>query len=593
MSTPSLTPEERRIKIAELEKRLAVFEEKPEALPSESDKFRERLLSELENAGITVGKTAGRIAGEAIPAALGQKAGMLAGAPLAPFTFGAAPLIGGAIGGFTGGMAGYEATTRGLGEEPTMRGRLQAGLMGSIPFAPEARLLAGAGGQLARVTGREMAESALRMGAANTGAVVGAAALTGETDKLTPSEVILPAVGGAAAGAAARYVGAATAGSAIEGERYLGQARAAGPSSKAASEIIRKAQNVGRDQDLLNWEAIGGVIDPRIVNPNKTTKTLQVIAGESDEVTRSIQNANTTRATEIARYEIGIPAEAEFTLDIFRARAQELKKVYTDIKLLGRAAKTKVDDVEEARDIVRQSWRIWKEAKDLNKGTTPALLETAKKSSTRLTFLENQLDVIVNNAGRQDLSDLLAVTRPQLAAIAVIESAVNPGRRTIDVSVIGNLTKDAPKLLTGNLGLMGRIWDIQQDAFQMAPTIQAAVSTLRASNTRRLPAGMALGGSAGGSAGYFLGGPAGAAVGGAAGAYAGQKMTNTAFNLLTGEGGGISSAFQRGLARPQYGTNVPSDLSLFLAKSGGPAGSNVQSFIDRYRQEQQGLSPPR
>jgi len=584
-----LTAEEKsdlEAQLAQLDREIAAAEAGPEKLPNESDKFRGRLLSELEKAGI-------KILGEAIPAAVGQKAGALAGAPLAIFTSGLSIPVGAAIGGFTGAMGGYEATTRGLGEVPTMRGRLQAGLMGAIPFAPEARLVTGAAGQLAKVTGREMAESGLRMGAASTGAVVGAAALTGETDKLTPSEVILPAVGGAAAGAAARYVGAATAGSAIEGERYLGQARAAGPSSKAASEIIRKAQNVGRDQDLLNWEAIGGVIDPRIVNPNKTTKTLQVIAGESDEVTRSIQNANTTRATEIARYEIGIPAEAEFTLDIFRARAQELKKVYTDIKLLGRAAKTKVDDVEEARDIVRQSWRIWKEAKDLNKGTTPALLETAKKSSTRLTFLENQLDVIVNNAGRQDLSDLLAVTRPQLAKIAVIESAVNPGRRTIDVSVIGNLTKDAPKLLTGNLGLMGRIWDIQQDAFQMAPTIQAAVSTLRASNTRRLPAGMALGGSAGGSAGYFLGGPAGAAAGGAAGAYAGQKMTNTAFNLLTGEGGGISSAFQRGLARPQYGTNVPSDLSLFLAKSGGPAGSNVQSFIDRYRQEQQGLSPSR
>jgi hypothetical protein len=584
-----LTAEEKsdlEAQLAQLDREIAAAETGPEKLPNESDKFRGRLLSELEKAGI-------KIVGEAGGAAVGQKAGALAGAPLAIFTSGLSIPIGAAIGGFTGGMGGYEATTRGLGEVPTMRGRLQAGLMGAIPFAPEARLATGAAGQLAKVTGREMAESGLRMGAASTGAVVGAAALTGETDKLTPSEVILPAVGGAAGGAAARYVGAATAGSAIEGERYLGQARAAGPSSKAASEIIRKAQNVGRDQDLLNWEAIGGVIDPRIVNPNKTTKALQVIAGESDEVTRSIQNANTTKATEIARYEIGIPAEAEFTLDIFRARAQELKKVYTDIKLLGRAAKTKVDDVEEARDIVRQSWRIWKEAKDLNKGTTPALLETAKKSSTRLTVLENQLEVIVNNAGRQDLSDLLAVTRPQLAKIAVIESAVNPGRRTIDVSVIGNLTKDAPKLLTGNLGLMGRIWDIQQDAFQMAPTIQAAVSTLRASNTRRLPAGMAVGGSAGGSAGYFLGGPAGAAAGGAAGAYAGQKMTNTAFNLLTGEGGGISSALQRGLARPQYGTNVPSDLSLFLAKSGAPAGSNAQSFIDRYRQEQQGLSPSR
>ena len=212
MSTPSLTPEERRIKIAELEKLLADFEQKPEALTSESDKFRGRLLSELEKAGI-------KIAGEAGGAAVGQKAGMLAGAPLAPFTFGAAPLIGGAIGGFTGGMAGYEATTRGLGEEPTMRGRLQAGLMGAIPFAPEARML-GVAGQLAKVTGREMLESAGKYGLANAGAVIAPAAITGEMDKLTPSEVALAGVGGAAGGAAARYAGAATSGSSIVGRKY-------------------------------------------------------------------------------------------------------------------------------------------------------------------------------------------------------------------------------------------------------------------------------------------------------------------------------------------------------------------------------------
>ena len=587
-----LTAEEKadlEAQLAELDREIAAAKAGPEKLPNESDKFRGRLLSELEKAGI-------KMLGEVGGAAVGQKAGALAGAPLAPFTAGLSIPIGAAIGGLTGGIGGYEATTRGLGEVPTMRGRLQAGFMGAIPFAPEARMLTGAAratGQLAQVTGREIAESAGTMGAANLGAVLAPAAITGELNKVTPSEAAVVALGGAAGGAGARYFGSSTSGSSIPGSKYMGSERAIGPSEKAASALIAKKQNVGRDQDLLNWEAIGGIIDPRIVNPNKTTKALQVIAGESDEVTRSIQTTNTARATEIARHEIGIPAEAEFTLDVFTARAQELKKVYTDIKLLGRAAKTKVDDVEEARDIVRQSWRIWKEAKDLNKGTTPALLETAKKSSARLQVVENQLEVIVTNAGRQDLIDLLAVTRPQLAKIAVVESAVNPGRRTIDVSVIGNLTKDAPKLLTGNLGLMGRIWDIQQDAFQMAPTIQAAVSTLRASNTRRLPAGMAVGGSAGGSAGYFLGGPAGAVAGGAVGAYAGQKMTNAAFNLLTGEGGGISSALQRGLARPQYGTNVPSDLSLFLAKSGGPAGSNVQSFIDRYRQEQQGLSPSR
>jgi hypothetical protein len=586
MSTPSLTPEQRKARIAELENILAAQESKPEAPPSESDKFRGRLLSELEKAGI-------KIAGEAGGAAVGQKAGMLAGAPLAPFTFGAAPLIGGAIGGFTGGMAGYEATTRGLGETPTMRGRLQAGLMGAIPFAPEARMLTGAAGQLAKVTGREMLESAGTQGVANMGAVIAPAAITGEMDKLTPSEVALAGVGSAAAGAGARYAGAATSGSAIAGRKSGGPQIAVGPSEEAASSLIAKRQNLGRDQDMINWEILGGINDPRIVNPSGMTKVAQTIAGESDEATRIIQKVNTTKASEVARREVGIPVDAEFTIDVLKARAQELKTVYGDVKSVSRAAKSKVDDVEDARDVMRRTWKIWKEAKDSNKGTTPALLERAKKSTVQLQNVENQLDAILTKAGRTDLNQRLTEVRPKLAKLNVLEQAVEPGLRTLDISVLGDLQKAAPSLLTDDLALLARIYNIQKGAFQDAPAIQAAAANLRASNTRRLPAGMAVGGSAGASAGYLLGGPAGAVAGAVGGGLAGQAATGFASRALTGQGGGITQAIQRGLSTPQYQTNVPSNLSLFLSKSGAPAGSNVQSFIDRYRQEQQGLSPSR
>jgi hypothetical protein len=590
--SPSLTAEEEN-ELIQLEQAIAAEKEKlsPKKLPSESDKFRENLLSQIEKAGI-------KIAGEAGGAAVGQKAGALAGAPFAPFTAGLSVPIGAAIGGFAGGMGGYEATTRGLGEEPTMRGRLQAGLMGAIPFAPEARLMSGAAGQLAKVTGREIAESGVKMGAANLGAVLAPAAITGEIGSVTPAEMALAAAGGAAGGAAARYAGAATSGSAIPRSGYIGPERAIGPSEEAASAAIAKSQNIGRDRDLLAWQAIGGINDPRIVNPSKTTKALQTIAGESDEVTRSIQNRNTIKAGEIARFEVGLPAESELTLDVLKARAQELKTVYGDIKSVSRAAKEKVDDVEDARDVMRRTWKIWKDAKDSNKGTTPALLERAKNSTAQYQKLENQLDAIVTRAGRPDLSQRLIQTRPKLAKLAVIESAVNPGRRTIDVSVIGNLSKDAPGMLDGNLGLMGRVWNIQEDAFQIAPIIQAASSTIRASNTRRLPAGLAVGGAAGLGLSRLMGLPAGESAGlTVAGGLAGQGVTNAASRMLTGEGGGVPSFIQQGLSRAQYRTNVPSNLSLFLAKSGGPsgglAGSNVQSFIDRYRQEQQGISPSR
>jgi len=584
MSTPSLSPEERRIKIAELEKRLADFEQKPAPLPSESDKFRGRLMSELEKAGI-------KIVGEAGGAAVGQKAGMLVGAPLAPFTAGLSVPIGAAIGGAAGGLAGYEATTRGLGETPTMRGRLQAGLMGAIPFAPEARMLAGAGGQLAKVTGREMMESAATQGTANLGAVLAPAAITGEMDKVGPSEAILAGLGGSASGAGARYAGAATSGSAIAGRKYAGEELAVGPSEKAASSLIAKRQNLARDQDMINWELLGGVNDPRIVNPSGMTKAVQTIAGESDEATRVIREINTTKASEVARREVGIPADAPFSLDVLKARGQELKTVYGDVKSVNNAAKAKVDAVEDARDVMRRTWKIWKEAKDSNKGTTPALLDRAKQSTAQVEKLENQLDAILTRANRPDLSQRLSEVRPQLGKLSVLEQAIEPGRRTLDVSVLGDLQKTAPNLLTDNLALLARIYNIQEGAFQNTPAIQAAAANLRASNTRRLPAGAALGGSAG----YFLGGQSaiGAGIGAVAGAGIGQSATGLASRALTGQGGGISAAIQRGLSRPQYGTNVPSNLSLFLAKSGAPTAGQAKPFIDRYLQEQQGLSPSR
>jgi len=323
------------------------------------------------------------------------------------------------------------------------------------------------------------------------------------------------------------------------------------------------------------------------------TKVAQTIAGESDEATRIIQKVNTTKASEVARREVGIPADAEFTIDVLKARSQELKTVYGDVKSVSRAAKSKVDDVEDARDVMRRTWKIWKEAKDSNKGTTPALLERARKSTVQLQNVENQLDAILTKAGRTDLNQRLTEVRPKLAKLNVLEQAIEPGLRTLDISVLGDLQKAAPGLLTDDLALLARIYNIQKGAFQDAPAIQAAAANLRASNTRRLPAGMAVGGSLGGSAGYFLGGPAGAAVGAVGGAGIGQAATGLASRALTGQGGGITQAIQRGLSTPQYQTNVPSNLSLFLAKSGAPAGSNVQSFIDRYRQEQQGLSPSR
>jgi hypothetical protein len=341
---------------------------------------------------------------------------------------------------------------------------------------------------------------------------------------------------------------------------------------------------------MINWELLGGVNDPRIVNPNRMTRAVQSMAGESDEATRVIREINTTKAGEVARREVGIPVDAPFSLDVLKARSQEIKTVYGEIKSVNRNAERKVEAVDDARDVMRKTWRIWKEAKDSNKGSTPVLLERAKNSTAKVEQLENQLDAILVKANRPDLSQRLGEARPQLSKIAVLEQAVEPGLRTLDISVLGDLQKAAPSLLTDDLALLARIYNIQEGAFEATKAIQAS-----GRNMRNVGAG--LGGSVGATSGYLMSGPAGAGIGAATGAVVGGTVgkiaSGVASRALTGQGGGIAGAFQRGLSTPQYQTNVPSNLSLFLAKPGAPAGSNVQSFIDRYRQEQQDLSPSR
>ena len=568
--------------LADLEKQLATFGKSGlQKLPSESDKYLQRLSIEIGKAGF-------HVASESAGAAVGQKAGFAAGLPFAPVTYGLAPLIAGGIGGALGGMGGYEASMLATGEKPTLRGRAQAAIMGIVPFSGEARLAAGAAGQLARVTGREMLESGGKMGIASTAGVLGGAATAEELNQLSASDVIVPALTGTVAGAGARYVGARTAESAVEGGSYTNQPRAAGPSSKAASETIRKAQYVNRDQDMLLWqEVIGGKIDPRIANPTGVSKTLQKISGESEEVTSTIRNINTAKAGEIVRREAGLHAEAQLTLDVYKAREKQLSTVFDDIKNLGRSSEKAVNAVQDSRNDMRFAWKAWKDSKESLRGSNPDLLEAAKDASAKYEKLSDKLEAIVAKSGRSDLTDRLVVVRPQLAKLAVAQSATNYGPNTIDVSVIGNLFQDSPNLVTDDLALLARIWKIQENAFMNAPA-----SIKEASN--RFPYMMTTGAAAGGTLSHLMGGsPAQSTTAALVGAGAGKVISNAASNLLTGQGGGISGAIQRSLATPQYQTNVPSNLSLFLAKSGGPAGSNVQSFIDRYRQEQQGLSPSR
>lgn len=576
-STPIYTAEE----LAEMERlRAEIAAQRAQAevkdLPSESEEARKRLLVAAKNAGI-------RIVSEATGAAVGQKAAL----PLAAYTFGMSVPIGGAI----GGLAGYEAAMRATGEEPTMLGRLQAAGMGAIPFAPEARLATGTAGAMARVTGQEMAESAARMGAATGAAAIAPKIATGE--KLEATDV-LPFIGGAGAGAAARFAGAATASGEIAGREARGAIpAAAGPSAEAASAKIQQARFVDRDSQLRNWLAVGGVLDPKQFNPNIVTRTVERAVGESEVALEQLRKINMAKVGDVIRNEIGLGAADQLTIDVLAARRKELGQVYEAVRSISPSAEKALDKLQDARDFMRKSWRAWKSAKDQNKGTSPDLLETAQDATQTVNMLEDRLATIVKRSGNTPLYNDLVAARPQLAKIWVADSALDKGPNLVDPSVLGQIHNATDNLLTDGMRMIAEVYNTQRQAFQTTGVREAA-------RERRLPLG-GLGATAGAYYGGQMGGAPGAVAGAIAGGVAGQTMTDVASSnlrrlmlpFMTGSAttpglAWLSQRYQNVYGIPQYGTNVATPLSLFLAKTGGPSGVELQQFL---AQQQAAQSP--
>jgi hypothetical protein len=566
-TTPRLTAEE-QAELVRLQNEIAAEEAamRGNELPSESDSMRKRILDAAKRAGI-------QITGEAGGAAVGQKIGL----PLAPYTFGLSVPVGGAI----GGLAGYEAAMMASGEEPTKLGRLQAAAMGLIPFAPEARLAATAAGNLARVTAPELARSASAMGGLTLGATVAPKLATGE--ELTRMDLI-PAVGGAVSGATGRFIGATTAASGIPGRPTTQAARAAGPSEEAATAAIRRSQNLDRDAQMRNWIAAGGVLDPKQSNPSVVTRTLERSVGESQVVLDELRRINNAKAGELARQQIGMDVAMQLTPDNFKVVRDSLAKAGEDIANLNATAKTTYKDLQAARDEMRRAWRSWRSARDANMGSTPKLLAEAKAATDEVNRLDSELLKAASSARRVDLYNNFEASRPKMAALYTVESATIPGANALDASVIYGIHEANPKYLTDQLRMIAEVYGAQKSVFGKV-TEGAA--------TKRLPLGTsAIGSGLGGAYGFQAAGAPGAAAGAVVGGLAGgavgsaisEPMQRRLLEFITGTSGPLARGFQRAGGIPRYATDIPSNLSLFLAKSGGPAGLQLQQFLEQEQQ---------
>lgn len=493
------------------------------------------------------------VAGEAGMAALGQKAGMA----LAPVTAGLSiPVLGGA-----GGLAGYEATQRMKGEEPTMRGRLQAIGMGAIPFAPEARL-AGAGATAAlRATPREIAKTAGQQAAMVAGVAQAAKAGAGE-GLLAPEEAAVALAAGAGGGAAARATGRGVSG--------VGEKARVASSAEAAEAARLQAQRLERDEALAAWQALGGVNDPVQQTPGLISKSMERAAGGRGAVTNKLKEINNRLTDDLFRSESGLATDSQLNLNTLRERRFQLNAEYKPIASLP-GGDTALENLQRARKESSLAWKKWADDQRSGRQSDPDLLKAAKNAQDAMDTAEDAVANLASKHGSPDLYDRLLAARKQQSMIHVGEAALNNAAQTLDSKIIGKIYEESPRLLTGGLRLIGQIANIQPQA--MGEFIRETSSSGRGVMSPIVQAGI------GGTIGYQAGGLGGAATGAGLGMASNvmqdiaaeralQFMTNPAVSQRGGQLVPNVLNFQRMMGLPQYQTNVPSNLSLFLSRTG-------------------------
>ena len=217
-------------------------------------------------------------------------------------------------------------------------------------------------------------------------------------------------------------------------------------------------------------------------------------------------------------------------------------------------------------------------------GSTPKLLDEAKAATAKVNKLDDELLDIAYKAKRVDLYNNLQAARPKMAALYTVESATIPGANVLDPSVIYGIHEASPKYLTDQLRMIAEVYGAQSSVFG---------KVTEAAATRRLPLGAStIGAGLGGTYGFQAAGAPGAAAGALLGTLAGgtvgsaisEPMQRRLLEFMSGSSGYFSRGFQRAAGVTQYGTNVPSNLSLFLAKTGSPAGLQLQQFIEQEQQ---------
>lgn len=349
------------------------------------------------------------------PPAVGQAIG----APMAPYTFGAAPVV---LGGL-GGLGGYLADSYRTGNDPTWGGAIGATLAGATPGLPFAQ---GA---------KQIAQRAVTQGVINTGiaqiqkATDGGGALTG-------GEVAQQFVGGAASDLGMRAVG-----------------KAVGAGTKAMPKTTREVDDSLRLQHAKEIIKRGGAIPPREIG--RGSELIGSIA-EQASTYQAISRKNAPIFQQMIREELELPGQGP----IKAAPPVGYKQGKNDIK-------DYIAKQYEPYETVRKygfnpdelkAARLKQRAAFDRRQSDPEWRQEYDKQEQFIEGWENSVAKAAKDAGDDTLVERLATARGKIANAYAIDAAIGRSSGLLDPSVLGAMVEnDIP--LSGNARLIADFYN--------------------------------------------------------------------------------------------------------------------------------------
>lgn len=316
----------------------------------------------------------------------GATLGQMAGAPLAPLTFGASIPVAGALGGMTGNVLSQGRRIF-AGEQKGFSGGdlVAAGVTGAIPGGSQIK-----GGV-----------KLLKEGAKNV-----AGNVLAETARTAIDEHRLPTATEAGLAGTGAVLGTA-----------LQKGLDTGKAGKEVAGLME--QDAAENAIIKRAKDVGYVLPPSKINPNAINAGADYLAG-TDAVSNAFSLKNQRVTNKLAREFISLPENATLNEGNIQKAIVQAKQPYELLRSLSPQADANVDGMLQARADANRAWKAY------DRNPTPEILNIAKQNDELADLFHDELVTEAKAANIPNAAEQIQRARVELAKIHTVEQALGP-----------------------------------------------------------------------------------------------------------------------------------------------------------------------